>query len=90
MTLKTLKPKQNNSLILDDEFIRYCELNKIDDIQKLAKETFNKGFVILKYGETPNINLKPKPVNVDTIEVIKETIIPNTPLKMEKSDLYGE
>jgi len=58
MTLKTLKPKVNNSLILDDEFLRYCELNHIEDVQKLAHETFKRGFTILKYGETPSINVK--------------------------------
>ena len=54
MTLKTLKPKANNLLTLDDEFLQYCELNQIEDVQKLAKETFKKGFAILKYGKSPN------------------------------------
>jgi len=61
MTLKTLKQKWNNLLILDDEFLRYCELNRIyesEDIQKLARETFKRGFTILKYGETPSVNVK--------------------------------
>jgi hypothetical protein len=38
---------------LDDEFQQYCDLNKIDDVDKLAKETFNRGFSLLKYGEVP-------------------------------------
>ena len=45
--------KKKSSLILDDEFIRYCEINKIDKIDTLAKETFARGFTLLKYGETP-------------------------------------
>lgn len=45
--------KKKNSLILDEEFIRYCQINNIDDVEKLAKETFNRGFSLLKYGETP-------------------------------------
>ena len=46
-----MKPK--NTLILDNEFIQYCELNNIKDINKTAQETFNRGFSLLKYGETP-------------------------------------
>ncbi len=41
------------TLTLDKEFIQYCELNNIKDIDKKAKEVFNRGFTILKYGETP-------------------------------------
>lgn len=50
MTSKTSKTKKNISLILDDEFIQYCKLNEIDDVEKLAKETFKRGFDLLKYG----------------------------------------
>jgi len=39
---------------LDDEFIRYCELNNIEDIEKFAREVFNQGFTIIKYGNNPN------------------------------------
>lgn len=53
MTLRTLKPKANNSLILDDEFLQYCKLNDIEDIEKFAREVFNQGFTILKYGKEP-------------------------------------
>ena len=38
---------------LTKEFLDYCRLNKIENIGKLARETFDKGFTILKYGETP-------------------------------------
>jgi poly(3-hydroxyalkanoate) synthetase len=38
---------------LDDEFIQYCKLNNIEDIEKLAREVFNQGFAILKYGKEP-------------------------------------
>ena len=44
---------EKNFLILDKEFLDYCKLNNITDIEKLARETFTKGFTILKYGETP-------------------------------------
>ena len=70
--------KKKSSLILGDEFLEYCELNKIVKVNKLAKETFDRGFTILKYGETPSF-LKGKEVIkeiekevVKEIEVIKE------------------
>jgi radical SAM superfamily enzyme len=54
--------------MLDDEFIRYCELNNITDIEGTAKKIFQRGFTIEKYGETPT-TAKGKEV-----EVIKEVI----------------
>lgn len=64
--------KKKNSLILDDEFNQYCQLNNITDIDKLAKEIFNRGFSIIKYGETP-LGAKGKDI-VREKEVIKEVI----------------
>jgi hypothetical protein len=61
---------KKNSLTLDNEFIQYCQLNNIDNIEKLANETFNRGFAILKYGETPNSNVTEK-----IVEVIKEVVV---------------
>jgi hypothetical protein len=94
MTLKTLKPKVSGSLILDDEFIQYCKLNNIEDIDKLAKETFNRGFTILKYGAIPNIakikeiveeKIKKDP---DVVKAVTETVIEIK--KAEKDGLYAE
>ena len=45
--------EKRHTLTLDKEFILYCELNNIKDINKIANETFNRGFSLLKYGETP-------------------------------------
>jgi hypothetical protein len=67
-----MKPK--STLILDNEFIQYCELNKIDNVDKLAQETFNRGFSLLKYGETPTGNRTKEIVEV-TKEVIKEVFV---------------
>lgn len=64
-----MKPK--STLILDNEFIQYCELNKITNVDKLAQETFNRGFSLLKYGETPNGNRSREIIEVEKI-VIKE------------------
>ncbi len=66
--------KKKSSLTLDDEFLEYCRLNNIDDVEKLAKDTFNRGFTILKYGETP-FGLKPSEKIVEKevrVEIIKE------------------
>ena len=67
-----MKPK--STLILDNEFIQYCELNKIDNVDKLAQETFNRGFSLLKYGETPTGNRTKEIVEV-TKEIIKEVFV---------------
>ncbi len=66
----TLKMVKKYTLTLDKEFIQYCELNNIQDIDKKAKEVFNRGFTILKYGETPS-HIKGKEVTIEK-EVIKE------------------
>jgi hypothetical protein len=65
--------KKKYTLTLDDEFIQYCKLNDVDYVEKLAKETFNRGFSLLKYGETPSGKSKIKEV---TKEVIKEVLVP--------------
>lgn len=72
--------KQKYTLILDNEFIQYCELNNITDINKLAKETFNRGFTLLKHGESPKID---HPLKENVIKKVEE------PIKKEK-DLYDE
>lgn len=40
-------------LTLTDDFIQYCKLNNIDDVEKKGMEVFNNGFNILKYGTLP-------------------------------------
>ena len=66
--------KKKNYLTLDDEFIKYCELNKIEDIEKLAKEVFNRGFTILKYGDKPPVLIIPtktEPIVIETPPIEK-------------------
>lgn len=59
--------------MLDDEFLMYCSINNISDVEKLARETFNRGFTLLKYGETPIKILEPEPKIVEkVVEKIKE------------------
>ena len=92
MILKTLKQKPKISLILDDEFIQYCELNDIKDIEKFATELYQKGFTIVKYGELPDqvkakvVNIKgyqPK-VFVDDVEIEDPSVI-DVSTKIQKS-----
>jgi len=64
--------KKKHSLILDNEFLIYCEINGIENIDKLAKETFERGFSLLKYGETPTGN---STIKEKIVEVIKEVIV---------------
>jgi hypothetical protein len=59
--------KQSYKLTLDNEFIEFCKLNNIDKIENKAKEVFDRGFTILKFGEVPG---KSKEV----VEVVKEII----------------
>jgi len=64
--------KKKNSLILDNEFMEYCELNNIKNPDQLAKKIFNQGFSIEEYGATPT-GLRPNEKIVEK-EVIKEII----------------
>lgn len=62
------------SLILDKEFIEYCRINNIEDVEKFAKETFNKGFMLLKYGNTSLLKegTHYQTIKVDTNKLLKE------------------
>ena len=83
--------KKSLLLTLDNEFIQYCKLNNIIDIEKFAKDVFQKGFTLVKYGEIPRNFLKPS-------EKIKENITPTQPIiksepeiNIKKNDpLYDE
>jgi|PlaIllAssembly_1097288.scaffolds.fasta_scaffold1804054_1 hypothetical protein len=102
MTLKTLKPKVSISLILDDEFLRYCELNKIEDTEKFAREVFNRGFTVVKYGDKPPdvkpIKKEEKPPVVPSSPETRQIVVPhrypeaNAPIKkeIEKDNIYDE
>ena len=56
--IHSLKEKihiSNDLKTLSKEFIQYCELNDIDKIEELAHDVFERGYTILKFGETPSI-----------------------------------
>ena len=57
---------------MDDEFLQYCELNEIKNLNKVAKETFQRGFSILKFGETPSVARGKDIVKEVEKEVIRE------------------
>ncbi len=72
--------KKKTTIILDDEFILYCQLNNIINVEKLAIETFKRGFLALKYPETPIGASKQKIIEKEIIkevpvEVIKEVFV---------------
>lgn len=64
---------QKSYLTLDNEFLKYCEINNITDPEILAKEIFQKGFAIVKYGEIPN-GLRGQNTIIEK-EVIREVIV---------------
>lgn len=83
--------KKKNYLILDEEFIQYCQLNQIDDVEKYAKDVFKKGFTLIKYGEFPEILGKPVPpptkLLYEGIHPDKQNIVlpSKTEVKLKKS-----
>lgn len=92
--MRTLKKTKNISLTVDDEFMMYCELNKVENPEKLAKDTFNRGFSLLKYGETPS-GIKIKEIvkekikkDPDVVKAVTETVIEIK--KSDNKDIYAE
>ena len=97
--------EKKHTLILDSEFIQYCELNKIDNVDKLAQETFNRGFSLLKYGETPSGSSTEKekivevvkyvevPVEiikeVKVIQVVEKEVIKEVPVEIIKENVLN-
>lgn len=83
--------KKNNSLTLDSEFLSYCEINEIKDIETLARKIFQRGFTIEKYGETPVSTNKTKTEIIEKekiVEVIKE--VPVEVIKEVKVEVIKE
>jgi hypothetical protein len=85
--------KKKYSLILDDEFIQFCELNNIKDIEKYAKEIFDKSFTLVKYPKTP-IEKKQEPIKkLEEINHLEDSKLMSKVSKIfqeEKDDLYDE
>ena len=81
------------SLTLDKDFVEYCRINNIDDVEKLAKDTFKTGFDMLKYGKKLQTILHPplpKLSNKESLPPEKiDEVIRKTKDKINK-DLYGE
>ena len=84
------------SLILDKEFIDYCTLNKIEDVEKYAKDVFTKGFNLVKYGSSPFTTFitTPLPRPITTKESLPkekiDEVIEKTKEKVKNSNLYDE
>ena len=97
--------EKRHTLTLDKEFILYCELNNIKDISKIANETLNRGFSLLKYGETPSGNITEKekivevvkyvevPVEiikeVKVIQVVEKEVIKEVPVEIIKENVLN-
>lgn len=68
-------------ITLSKEFIDYCKLNNINDIDSFVNETFQRGFTVVKYGTVP--------------EKIKNNIVSQNKQVVEnknntKKDIYAE
>lgn len=84
--------KMKSYLMLDDEFIQYCKLNNIEDVEKFAKQVFDKGFTIIKHGEKPKISLPLTEGRLKTNVKKQNELVPSTepPPPIPKKDLYDE
>ena len=68
--------------MLESEFIQFCELNGITNIEETAKKIFQQGFTIYKYGMHPPIKINPEPTK-EVIVTKKEPVIKKDPLYNE-------
>lgn len=75
--------KKKTSLTLDNEFLQYCEINDIKDPEKLAKQVFDRGFSLLKYGETP-IGAKSEPKIIEKEVIVEKEVIKEVEKIIEK------
>jgi hypothetical protein len=73
-------------LTLDDEFIQFCKVNNITDIEGYAKEIFNKAFLSVKYGDKPKITpIKPAGVGTEALPIEEPVVKGVKALKTRKS-----
>lgn len=83
--------KKKYRLTLDDEFIQYCELNDVKYVETLARQTFNRGFTILKYGETPILNKSQvEPTKTQEDEKVTTKKEEKVEIKNKTKDIYGD
>jgi hypothetical protein len=86
--------EKKNYLILDDEFLEYCKINNIEDIEKKAKEVFKQGFDILKYGLLSTSIDKETLKKYEELKAIDTTVIEVKEIKKEKiieiNNIYDE
>ena len=56
------------SLTVTDEFLEYCKLNNIEDIEGFAIKVFTTGFNVTKYGNNPVVK-KPNEMEKPKINI---------------------
>lgn len=92
--------KKKNYLTLDNEFLEYCKLNNIEEVEKFAKKVFDQGFTIIKHGEKPKLNQREEIINkwkdsglLEDVKLMEETspiiqlMTPNPIQKIEESPI---
>lgn len=84
-------------LTLDNEFIEYCRVNNIEDVEKFAKEIFKKAFMELKYTKVPIVKLKTETKVVESkvtkieTEIVQELGEPEIVIPKEiRKEAYDE
>ena len=91
------------SLTLDKEFVEFCRVNDITDVEKFAQSLFQRTFNQLKYGDEPKGFLKSREKVREETEnkwvekglIPEDKIIPNNMEKVEikikkENSLYDE
>lgn len=73
--------EKKHLLILDDDFVKFCTLNGIKDIEKYGKTIFNEAFNKIKYDGVIDNVIKNEPITK------KDEIFEK---KSEKSSIYDE
>ena len=79
----------DKTITLSKEFIEYCKLNDINDIDKFVNEVFQRGFTIMKYGAIPNSFMGVEVTELKSNHIL-EPAIENVADKINKKDIYGE
>ena len=75
---------------LENEIIKYCEINSVSDTNKFINNLIRQGFTIKKYGNLPTLNKSETSKNaevIDTIKQINEEPIIKTTIK---NNIYGD
>lgn len=84
------------SLTLDNDIIKYCQLNNIEDIDSFLNKIIKNGYYIEKYGNSPiknnteSVENENKKEYISYIKQIELLTKENENLRMEIGKLKGQ